>query len=162
MRRSTQHKVVSLATLTGLVRRAKRAGRRVVFTNGCFDLLHVGHVQLLERAKTLGELLVVAINSDRSVRALKGPRRPVVTQAARAQVLAALAAVDYVTIFDQPTPQQLIERLRPDVLVKGADWGASAIVGREAMRRRGGRVVRIPLRRGCSTTRLIERIRARS
>ncbi len=132
----------------------------MVFTNGCYDLVHAGHVQLLERAKSLGDLLIVAINSDRSVREFKGPQRPIVAQRDRARVLAALGAVDYVTIFDQPTPQRLIERLGPDVLVKGADWSSGHIVGKDTVKRRGGRVVRIPLRRGHSTTHLIERIQA--
>jgi len=128
----------------------------VVFTNGCFDLLHTGHAKLLERAKRLGDLLVVGINSDRSVRAMmKGPGRPIVGQRDRAQLLAALESVDYVTIFNEPTPQQLIARLRPNVLIKGADWGASKIVGRELVQR----VVRFPLVKGYSTSRLIERIK---
>jgi D-beta-D-heptose 7-phosphate kinase/D-beta-D-heptose 1-phosphate adenosyltransferase len=128
-------------------------------TNGCFDLLHAGHVRLLERARRLGDVLIVGLNSDRSVRAIKGPGRPVVPQADRAVVLAALASVDYVTVFDAPSPQRLVERLRPDVLVKGADWPRGAIIGREVIRRSGGRIVRVPLVGGRSTSRLIARIR---
>ena len=157
-----RNKIKSAAALQRLIRQAGRRGRTVVFTNGCFDLLHAGHVTLLERAKALGHLLVVGLNSDRSVRLLKGSKRPIVPQRDRARVLAALASVDYVTIFDEATPRRLIERLRPDVLVKGADWGTSEIVGRDAVVRRGGRVVRAPLVKGYSTSRLIERIRALS
>lgn len=152
-------KLKSLAALEPIVRDAKSHGRTVVLTNGCFDLLHAGHVILLERAKQLGDLLVVAINSDRSVRTLKGPRRPVVPARDRARLLAALACVDYVTIFEAPTPQRWIERLRPDILVKGADWGRGTIVGRGIVERHGGRIVRLPVVKGHSTSRLIERIR---
>ncbi len=154
-------KICTLPRLHAIVRRLQRQGRRVVFTNGCFDVLHPGHVQLLERAKRLGDVLIVAINSDRSVNALKGPLRPLLPQGARAIVVAALASVDYVTVFDERTPASLIERLCPDVLVKGADWKRAAIVGTEVVRRRGGRVVRIPLIDGYSTTRLINRIARR-
>lgn len=151
-------KVASLETLARIVDQAKALGQRVVFTNGCFDLLHPGHIQLLERAKRLGDLLIVAINSDRSVRMLKGPTRPIINQRDRALLVAALESVDYVTIFDEPTPVLLIDRLRPQVLVKGADWSATRIVGRETIRRNHGRVVRIPLIKAHSTTQLIERI----
>ena len=152
-------KIRSAAALTGIVRRLSARGRRVVFTNGCFDLLHAGHVKLLERAKRLGDVLIVGINSDRSVGGFKGPGRPIVPQADRALLLAALASVDYVTVFNEPTPLRVIARLRPHVLVKGADWGASEIVGREIIRRHGGRIVRIPLLAGHSTSDLIARIR---
>jgi D-beta-D-heptose 7-phosphate kinase/D-beta-D-heptose 1-phosphate adenosyltransferase len=156
---NTSRKILSLAVLSRTVRRAQARGNTVVFTNGCFDLLHAGHVMLLERAKRLGDLLIVAINSDRSVRALKkGPNRPITPQRDRARILAALACVDYVTIFPEPTPQRAIEALQPDVLVKGADWGPGAIVGSDVVRRRHGRVVRLPLLRSYSTTRLIQRI----
>jgi rfaE bifunctional protein nucleotidyltransferase chain/domain len=142
------------------VRQAKTQGRRVVFTNGCFDLLHAGHARLLERARRLGDLLIVGLNSDASVRLLrKGPGRPFVGERDRARLLAALASVDYVTTFSEPTPQRLIARLRPHVLVKGADWGAGEIAGREAVERGGGRVVRLTLLKGYSTSRLIERIK---
>lgn len=159
--RPTPHKIRPIAALAPALRRAQARGQRVVFTNGCFDLLHAGHVALLERARGLGDVLVVAINSDRSVRALsKGPNRPITAARDRARVLAALGCVDYVTIFDEPTPQHAVERLQPDILVKGADWGPSAIVGSHAVRRRGGRVVRLPLLKGYSTTRIIKRIRS--
>jgi len=157
---NTPRKILSIAALARAVRRAQARGKTVVLTNGCFDLLHAGHVTLLERAKHLGDLLVVAINSDRSMRALsKGPNRPSTPQRDRARVLAGLGCVDYVVIFNAPTPQRAIERLQPDVLVKGADWGPGAIVGSDMVRRRGGRVVRLPLLKGYSTTRIIERIR---
>ena len=159
--RSWRNKIVSLATLSRVARRAKTRGKRVVFTNGCFDLLHAGHVTLLERARRQGNLLVVGLNSDRSVRALKGAGRPLVGQRDRARVLAALEAVDHVVIFHEPTPARLISRLLPDVLVKGADWGPGAIVGAETVRRAGGKVVRLPLVKGRSTSQLIARVRLR-
>ncbi len=142
------------------VAEAKGNGRRVVFTNGCFDLLHPGHLRTLERARAMGDLLVVAINSDRSVRELKGVGRPILPEAERAEILAALAAVDYVTIFDEPTPQKLIARLLPDVLVKGSDWGEGEIVGREEVEAAGGRVERLAFEPGYSTTDILARIRA--
>ena len=137
----------------------KRNGQRVVFTNGCFDLLHPGHIRILEKARELGDTLVVAINSDASVRQMKGSGRPVIPESERAEILAALEAVDYVTVFDEPTPQKLIARVLPDVLVKGSDWGPDEVVGREEVEAAGGRVVSIPLEPGYSTTNLIERIR---
>jgi D-glycero-beta-D-manno-heptose 1-phosphate adenylyltransferase len=136
-----------------------RRNRRVVFTNGCFDLLHPGHIQCLEEARALGDLLIVAINSDASVRRMKGAGRPVMPEAERAEVLAALAAVDYVTVFEEDTPQQIIARLLPDVLVKGGDWGPDQIVGRAEVEAAGGRVVLVPLAPGYSTTALLDRIR---
>ena len=155
-----QRKIITSRTnLARLIRRAQSAHRTVVFTNGCFDLLHAGHVKLLEQAKQRGDVLVVAINSDRSVRMLKGLGRPIVRQRDRALVLAALECVDYVTIFNEPTPQQLVARIRPDILLKGADWGLRQIVGRDIVERNGGRVIRIPLLKGYSTSRLIARIR---
>lgn len=152
-------KVVSQEELLRITAREKRGGRRVVFTNGCFDLLHPGHVRCLSQARALGDLLVVAVNSDASVRGNKGNDRPLIAQQDRAEVLAGLASVDYVTIFDEPTPRSLIAKLLPDVLVKGADWGPNQIAGREEVETAGGRVVSIPVAPGYSTTRLIERIR---
>lgn len=136
----------------------KRNGKTVAFTNGCFDLLHPGHIRLLEQARARGDLLVVAINSDASVRRLKGEKRPLVPEAERAEVLAALEAVDCVTVFDEPTPRELIQALLPDLLVKGGDWGPDEIVGREEVEAAGGRVVSIPFVEGYSTTALIERV----
>ena len=152
-------KVVSQDELVRIAAREKRQGRRVVFTNGCFDLLHPGHVRCLSQARALGDLLVVAVNSDASVRGNKGSDRPLVPQQDRAEVLASLSSVDYVTIFDDRTPRSLITRLLPDVLVKGADWGSDEIVGREEVEASGGRVVSIPLAPGYSTSKLLEKIR---
>jgi rfaE bifunctional protein nucleotidyltransferase chain/domain len=131
-----------------------RRGKRVVFTNGCFDLVHAGHLRVLEWAKGQGDLLVVGLNSDASVRRLKGPRRPILPLADRAALVAALKPVDFVTWFSEDTPLRLIQRLRPDVLVKGGDWSSDSIVGREVVKS----VVRVPLLKGRSTTGLIERI----
>lgn len=140
---------------------ARHEGKRVVFTNGVFDLLHPGHIRYLRDARALGDLLVVAINSDRSVRANKGEGRPVNPEQERAEVVAAMAMVDAVVIFDEETPHAIVSRIQPDVLVKGADWAADNIVGRDVVEARGGRVVRTALAPGFSTTKLIERIRNR-
>jgi D-beta-D-heptose 7-phosphate kinase/D-beta-D-heptose 1-phosphate adenosyltransferase len=137
----------------------QRQGGTVVFTNGVFDLLHPGHVRYLHDARAMGNVLVVAINSDRSVRANKGPERPINPERERAEVLLALASVDAVVVFDEETPRDLIDRIQPDILVKGEDWGADAIVGRDSVEARGGRVVRVALEPGLSTTELIRRIR---
>ena len=153
--------ILSRAALRRALAKDRRAGRRIAFTNGCFDLLHAGHVQYLDRIRRLADVLVVGINSDRSMRRLKGAGRPLVPQRDRARVLAALRSVAYVTVFDEATPLALIRAVRPDVLVKGADWAADRIVGADVVRRAGGRVVRIPLLIGHSTSRLIERIVAR-
>lgn len=138
--------------------RQKAAGKRIVFTNGCFDLLHLGHVRYLEEARSLGEILVVAINSDRSATQLKGPSRPINSEQDRAEVLAALASVDYVTIFDEPDPHRIISVLKPNVLVKGGDWTPETTVGRDIVEGAGGEVVVIPYVEGISTTGLIDRI----
>jgi len=137
----------------------RAAGRRVVFTNGCFDLLHPGHIALLESARALGDVLIVAINSDSSVRALKGDGRPLVPEDERAEALGALEAVDAVVVYGEPTPREIVAALRPDILVKGADWAEDAIVGREEVEAAGGRVERVALLPGRSTTSLVERIR---
>jgi D-beta-D-heptose 7-phosphate kinase/D-beta-D-heptose 1-phosphate adenosyltransferase len=139
--------------------RLRAEGKKLVFTNGCFDLLHPGHIQSLEAARALGDALVVAINTDRSVSANKGAGRPVINQGERAELLDALEAVDYITFFDEPTPRDLIAALVPDVLVKGADWGEGEVVGEREVVAAGGRVVRIPLAAGYSTTNLINRAR---
>ena len=141
------------------VRAGLRAeGRRLVFTNGCFDLLHVGHVRYLAAARRLGDALLVAVNSDRSVRALKGAGRPVTNEAERAEVLAALAAVDFVTVFDEESPRALIGELLPDVLVKGGDYALDEIHGREEVEAAGGRVLALPFVEGASTTNILERV----
>ena len=147
--------------LVPLLRQAQAQGKRIVFTNGCFDLMHIGHTRYLQAAKALGDVLVVGVNSDASVRSLnKAPDRPIVSEAQRAEVVAALGCVDYVILFDEPDPQGLIAALQPDVLVKGGDWAVERIVGREIVEARGGVVRTIPLVPGVSTTSLIERIRS--
>ena len=152
-------KVVSQEELIYITAREKSGGRSIVFTNGCFDLLHPGHVRCLAEARALGDVLVVAVNSDRSVRGNKGYERPLVPEQDRAEVLAALSAVDYVTIFDEPTPRELISRVLPNILVKGADWAHDQVAGREEVEAAGGRVISIPLAPGYSTTNLLEKIR---
>jgi D-beta-D-heptose 7-phosphate kinase/D-beta-D-heptose 1-phosphate adenosyltransferase len=138
----------------------RRDGKRVVFTNGVFDLLHPGHVRYLLAARAEGDALIVGVNSDRSVGANKGPDRPLTPEHERAEILAALECVDAVVIFDEDTPDEIIKAVQPDVLVKGADWAADAIVGRDTVEARGGRVVRMPIEQGWSTTEIVERIRA--
>ena len=140
--------------------REKRNARRVVFTNGCFDLLHPGHIRSLESARAMGEVLIVGLNGDESVRSLKGPNRPVIPEQERAEILAILECVDAVTIFAELTPQKLIAALLPDVLVKGGDWPGDQIVGREVVEAAGGVVAQIEIVLGYSTTEILERIRS--
>ena len=143
-----------------LVQQARGSGKTIVFTNGVFDILHPGHVRYLRDARALGDLLVVGINSDRSVRTLgKAPDRPIIPEQERAEILEALAAVDAVVVFDEETPHEIVSALQPDILVKGADWGETNIVGRDVVEARGGRVVRMPLAQGYSTTSILNRIR---
>jgi D-beta-D-heptose 7-phosphate kinase/D-beta-D-heptose 1-phosphate adenosyltransferase len=151
-------KIVSRGALARIARGMAREGKRLVLTNGCFDLLHSGHVRILRRARSLGDALAVAVNSDLSVRKLKGAGRPVTGEGERMEVLAALASVDFVVLFREETPERLIRAVRPQVLVKGGDWGRSRIVGRETVEADGGEVRVLPLRRGVSTTRIIQRI----
>jgi rfaE bifunctional protein nucleotidyltransferase chain/domain len=139
--------------------REKRNGRCLVFTNGCFDLLHPGHVETLEKARELGDVLIVGVNSDRSVREMKGTGRPIVPEQERAEVLAALECVDAVVIFDEPTPREIVEALLPDVLVKGGDWASDQIIGREEVEGAGGKVVSVPVVAGYSTSAMVEKIR---
>ena len=156
-------KVVTSRQLVPILNRARAEKKRIVFTNGCFDLMHVGHTRYLQAAKALGDVLVVGVNSDLSVRRLnKAPDRPIVSEANRAEVLAALGCVDYVVIFAEPDPLKLITALEPDVLVKGGDWAIDKIVGREIVEGRGGTVKTIPLVPGMSTTALVDRIRTPS
>lgn len=155
-----REKIVPFIECAALVADLRQRGRRVVLTNGCFDILHVGHVRYLAAARALGDALLVAINSDRAVRELKGTGRPVVNEQERAEMLAALAAVDYVTIFDEISPRALIAAARPDVLVKGGDYALDEIHGREEVEAAGGRVVALPFVEGASTTSIIERVRA--
>ncbi len=152
------NKVLSRAELKGVVEQLRAEGKRIAFTNGCFDILHVGHCQYLREARKQGDLLILALNSDASVRAIKGPKRPLVPEQERAEIVASLEAVDYVTIFNESTPLDLIELLRPDVLVKGADWKKEDVVGGDAVRSWGGKVVLIPMTEGASTTNIVERI----
>ncbi len=151
-------KIVRCEELKETVQALKRAAKKIVFTNGCFDLLHIGHVRYLKAAKGEGDVLIVGLNSDRSVCLIKGPKRPLVPENERAEVLASLACVDFVTVFDEPDPLVTIRAVMPDVLVKGADWAEDAIVGRDIVERDGGRVVRIPLTEGASTSKMIENI----
>ena len=150
---------MTLDTALAFVARERAAGRRIVFTNGVFDLLHPGHLRYLQQARALGDVLVVGVNSDRSVRANKGEGRPITPEGERAEILAALASVDAVVIFDGDTPHAIIAALQPDVLVKGADWAEDAIVGRDVVEARGGKVVRVPVEPGYSTTAILEKIR---
>jgi rfaE bifunctional protein nucleotidyltransferase chain/domain len=147
------------ADALALVERLRAAGGQIVFTNGVFDLLHVGHLRYLQHARGLGDALLVGVNSDRSVRLIKGPGRPINAEEERAEVLQALACVDAVVIFDEATPRALILALQPDVLVKGADWAEDEIVGRDIVEARGGRVVRVAIEAGHSTTAIVNRIR---
>ncbi len=152
-------RVLSLADAVALVARLRAEGRSIVFTNGVYDLLHPGHVRYLQAARAEGDALIVGVNSDRSVRANKGPGRPINTEEERAELIAALAAVDAAVIFDEDTPHAIISALQPDVLVKGADWAADQIVGRDVVEARGGRVVRATVEPGHSTTAILARIR---
>ncbi len=136
----------------------KKNSRRIVFTNGCFDILHVGHIRYLKEAKGYGDILVVAVNSDSSVKSIKGDKRPIVSQSERAEVVAALEMVDYVTMFDEDTPYNIIKKLQPDVLIKGGDWTIDKIVGRDIVEARGGKVIAIPFIEGASTTGIVERV----
>ena len=153
-----KNKIKSQEGLKRLLKREKADGRSIVFTNGCFDVLHVGHVRYLEEAKSLGDILVVAVNSDRSASTLKGPSRPINAELDRAEMIAALACVDYVTLFDESDPYRIISILKPDVLVKGGDWTKETTVGRDIVEQEGGRVVIIPYAEGYSTSALIDRI----
>ncbi len=151
-------KITPRNELKAKVERLKREGKKVVFTNGCFDILHAGHTRYLREARKLGDALILALNSDSSVRSIKGPMRPIVPEAERAEVVAALDSVDYVTVFDELTPLELIEFLRPDVIVKGGDWAEKDIVGAEAVRKWGGRVAIMPEIEGASTTNIIDKV----
>jgi D-beta-D-heptose 7-phosphate kinase/D-beta-D-heptose 1-phosphate adenosyltransferase len=152
-------KLKTLEELVAIRHDLGRQGKQVVFTNGCFDLLHRGHVRYLGQAKSLGDVLIVAVNSDSSVRTLKGPDRPVMSHAERAELLAALAAVDYVRICEEVDPEKLIRALEPDLLVKGGDWPVDQVVGRQIVESRGGRVCTLPYVEGASSSQLLQRIR---
>jgi len=152
--------LVSLPALRRIVRRLKKRRKKIVFTNGCFDLLHAGHIALLRKAKSLGDVLIVGVNSDHSVRWLKGRGRPVVPQKDRALILSSLRDVDYVVFFSEPTPRALIQTLSPDVLVKGADYGKKEIVGAGWVFFNGGRVVRLPVVKGKSSSALLRKLKS--
>ncbi len=151
-------KVTSLKRLTGELKAARKKGKKVVFTNGCFDIIHAGHVRYLKKARSRGDILVVGLNSDSSVRGIKGESRPIVPQNERAEVLSALSSVDRIVIFNDPTPIRLIKAIKPDILAKGADWAAKDIVGGDVVRENGGKIARITLVKGRSTTNIIKKI----
>ncbi len=153
-----REKIKRREDLQRIVEDLKTNGKRIVFTNGCFDLLHIGHIRYLEESKSFGDILVVGLNGDRSVRNLKGPHRPILPEEERAEILSSLECVNYVTIFDEPTPMELISFLQPHVLVKGGDWTKETTVGREVVERSGGEVVILPFVDGSSTSSLIETI----
>lgn len=156
-----QSKILDAGLLARKLERFRKANKSVVFTNGCFDLLHVGHIRYLTTARQEGDLLVVGLNSDASVKLIKGNQRPIVEQAHRSEILASLQVVDYVTIFNEPDPLKLIQLLKPTILVKGADWSADNIVGADFVKANGGRVVRVPLVKGISSSGIIDRITQR-
>ncbi|MFO8084078.1 MAG: D-glycero-beta-D-manno-heptose 1-phosphate adenylyltransferase [Desulfobacterales bacterium] len=153
-------KIIGSDLLTSMMNDLRRFAKRIVFTNGCFDLLHAGHVRYLSEAKSYGDILVVGLNSDRSVRTIKGEKRPIISETQRAEVLAGLWCVDYVTLFHEPDPLTLIEKIQPDVLVKGADWTEDNIVGADIVKKSGGKVVRIQLVPEISTSEIIRKILA--
>ena len=153
-----QSKITTPEELRPILAILRATGKQIVFTNGCFDIIHTGHTRYLAIARSLGDVLVVAVNSDASVRTIKGEKRPINSQAERAEALAALASVDYVTVFDEPDPYRVIKELQPDVLVKGGDWPVEKIIGRDVVEARGGRVVNVPFVEGQSTTGIIEKI----
>lgn len=153
--------IESLSEISTQVRKLQKSGQKVVFTNGCFDILHPGHIDLLRRARALGDVLVVAINTDKSIARMKGPNRPILPESERAELLAGLEMIGFVCSFDEDTPIRAILQIRPDVLVKGADWGLDAIAGRTEVEGWGGKVVTLPLLEGQSTTGIVDRVVAR-
>jgi rfaE bifunctional protein nucleotidyltransferase chain/domain len=155
---NASEKIVTLEDLVARLKKVRESGQTVVFTNGCFDLLHVGHVRYLAAARSQGDLLIVGLNSDASVRLIKGPKRPIVRQKHRAEVLASLMCVDYVVLFEEPDPLRLIQTVKPDVLVKGEDWAEDAIIGAEDVKSGGGKIVRITFVEEGSTTGIIQTI----
>jgi D-beta-D-heptose 7-phosphate kinase/D-beta-D-heptose 1-phosphate adenosyltransferase len=152
-------KLRSLDEIISITTQARQKGKAVVFTNGCFDLLHRGHVHLLRQAKAAGDLLIVALNSDRSIKTIKGPARPILPEADRAELIGAMEMVDYIVIFDEPDPYKLIAAIQPTVLVKGGDWSETEIIGADLVAQWGGRVAVVPYLKGFSTSEMIERIR---
>jgi len=156
-----KNKIISRPQIKNLIKTLKKKGQKIVFTNGCFDLLHVGHVRYLQEARSLGDCLIIGLNSDRSVRQIKNPQRPLISEDQRAEVLAALECIDYIVLFDEAEPLKLIEEIRPAVLVKGADWSMNKIVGADLVRSYGGEVRRVELVPMISTTTIIQRILSR-
>jgi len=159
VKHDSRSKIKTRAQLQVELPRLQQGGKKIVFTNGCFDLIHPGHVRYLEKARAQGDLLVVALNSDASVRRIKGPDRPILDQEERCEIVAAFGCVDFVTVFDEETPQRIVDQLLPDVLVKGGDWPVDQIVGRQTVEAHGGKVVSIDFEKGFSTTEIIERIK---
>ena len=151
-------KIKNLQDLIESVGLHKKEGKKIVFTNGCYDLIHIGHIRCFQEGKKLGDILIVALNSDRSVRSIKGPPRPIVPQEERAEIVSSLESVDYVTIFDQDDPLEVISSVKPDILVKGGDWNSNAIVGRDVVESYGGKVFALPLVPDVSTTQIIKTI----
>lgn len=151
-------KLKSLEELSAIAAQARRDGKSVVFTNGCFDILHRGHVHTLREARALGDLLIVALNSDRSVKAIKGPQRPILSEIDRIELIGAMEMVDYIVLFDEPDPYKLIAAIKPKVLAKGGDWNADKVIGADVVEQAGGRVALIPYLKGFSTSGIIERI----
>ncbi|MFA6349773.1 MAG: D-glycero-beta-D-manno-heptose 1-phosphate adenylyltransferase [Candidatus Omnitrophota bacterium] len=156
--RFIENKIISPARLKIILKQLQSAGKKIVFTNGCFDLIHAGHVRYLSAAKNMGDVLILGLNSDSSVRKIKGPKRPLVTQKDRLAVMASLECIDFVVIFNETTPLKIIQILKPDILVKGADWKSSDIVGADFVKKHGGKVATIKLTRGRSTSNLIKKI----
>jgi len=154
----TMSKIIKLKDLLEKIRLLRKQGKKIVFTNGCFDIMHVGHVRYLSKAKAKGEILVIGLNSDKSVNTIKGGKRPIVPEDQRAEVLASLWCVDYVTIFNEPDPLKLIQAIKPDVLVKGADWSEEKIIGADFVKKNGGQVVRVPLVPEISTSSIMHKI----
>jgi rfaE bifunctional protein nucleotidyltransferase chain/domain len=151
-------KIKTTGEMLPLLAILRAAGKKIIFTNGCFDIIHTGHTRYLAKAKSLGDILIVAVNSDASVRMIKGDKRPINSEADRMETLAALEVVDFVTIFNEPDPYRVISEIKPDVLVKGGDWPIEKIIGRDVVEGRGGRVVNVPYIDGASTTGIIEKI----
>ena len=159
--RRLNSKIKPLEELKNEIKGLQQQGKKIVFTNGCFDILHAGHVNIFQQARDLGDFLVVAVNSDASIKKIKGEKRPIVPQNQRMQVLAALESVDFVVSFEEPDPLNTIESIQPDILVKGGDWPIETIIGREIVEKKGGKVISIPLMEGISTTDIIETVKTR-
>jgi D-beta-D-heptose 7-phosphate kinase/D-beta-D-heptose 1-phosphate adenosyltransferase len=153
-----KEKIKTRKELQNIVKDLKKEGKRIVFTNGCFDLLHLGHIRYLEKAKALGDILVVGVNSDHSIQSLKGSKRPILPEEERAEILSGLGCIDYITIFEEEDPLELISTLQPNILVKGGDWTKETTVGREVVERSGGEVVILPFVEGASTSNIINTI----